>query len=309
MADDIRVDDTAGESDTLPPDLREIEIRFLQDSLVWGADLDGVERLTQFVHSLPGRKTADTAVLLKTLDDEHEAASVGNIEATPLDKHHPVKQSPGEQKLSSPWVAGIAALVIVALLAVVFSTLNGHSSGTTATSTVTAEATATTAEATAILSPTRTPSPTAPATSAAAPVLGPFTATLRIQSNGNNISATSQTTNCASQAEITFEVFVQYSYAPAAYVTYQWRHYNGASPGEPATGIFQGDPTSPHTDIIPTRLPESNLYAYSDGWTIQPPDYTGNTARWGSQFLITAINGKTLATPIASNILHFPTGC
>ena len=307
MADDIRTDNSAVESDALEPELWEIENRFLQDSLVWGADLDGVERLTELVHSLPGRKTTDTAVLLKVLGDEHDAGGVDDIEANPLDKHRSLKQSHGEQQLPSPWIGGIAALVIVALLAVVLSTLTpGHTSRTGSEPTATTQATATT-EATA--TPTRTPRPTATATIPPAPVLGPFTATLRIQPNGNNISASSQTTSCKSQAIITLEVDVHYSYSPAGYVNFQWQHYNGSSPGEPSNTTINPVPSSVAPDQIPTGSPQGDLHTYTEEWTIQPADYTGSTARWGSQFLITAINGKTLATPIASNILHFPTGC
>ncbi len=310
MADDTRVGDSAAALDALPPELCEIENRFLQDSLVWGADLDGVARLTQLVQSLPERKSTDTAVVLNAVDGEQDADGVDSIEATPLDKHHPVKQSPGEQKSSSSWIAGVAALVIVALLAVVFSTLGpGHNTGTTAAPTVTAEATATAEEATA--TPTRTPAPTATSTVARVPTLGPLTATFVIQPNGNNISATSQTTSCASSAVFSFEVDVQYSYAPAGYVTYHWQHYDGNSPGAPTTGPFTQSPsTPPRTDIIPTGSPPNgDRDGYNDSWTLEPADYSGSTPRWGDQFVITAINGKTLATPIASNILHFPTGC
>ncbi len=307
MADDTRVGDSTVESDTLPPELREIESRFLQDSLVWGADLDGIARLTQLVQSLPGRKSTDTALVVMPVDGDPYADGVDSIEATPLDKHHPVKQSLGGRKSSSSWIAGVAALVIVALLAVVFSTLGpSHNTGTTATPTVTAEATATTEEATA--TPTHTPAPTATLTVAHVPTL---TATFVIQSNGNNISATSQTTSCASSAQFSFEVDVQYSYAPAGYVTYHWQHYDGNSPGAPTTGPFSQSPsTPPRTDIIPTGSPPNgDRYGYNDSWTVEPADYSGSTPRWGDQFIITAINGKTLTTPIASHILHFPTGC
>ncbi len=141
MADDTRAGESAAALDTLPPELQEIENRFLQDSLVWGADLDGVARLTQLVQSLPGGKSTDMAVLLKTLDEEPDADGIESVEATPLAKHHPMMQSPGKQKSPSPWIAGVVTLVIVALLAIVFSTLSpGHISrtGTTATTTATA---------------------------------------------------------------------------------------------------------------------------------------------------------------------------
>lgn len=114
--------------------------------------------------------------------------------------------------------------------------------------------------------------------------------------------------------EIGFEIDVLVSHSNPGYITFHWQHYDGETPGEPPTGtvIFNQGPS----DVAPAYMPSaaspdpgSRLNAFQEDWKVYPAAYTGSSARWGTQLVLTAFNNQPLATPIASNIVHFATGC
>jgi hypothetical protein len=178
------------------------------------------------------------------------------------------------------------------------------------------QATATAAHSTA--SPVLATSTTGPAgvplpRAAASPTATPFPTVLTVEREGGHNIGVAQNEACASgMVTFVFSVIVDVPTTIASF-NFAWQHYDGATPlgdrNKPYDGqvIQAPDQVAAYTIPAPGTIPVR--VSMWDSWRLPPDDSTGSQARWGDQFLITAVNGRALTTPIASHVLYYATGC
>jgi hypothetical protein len=176
---------------------------------------------------------------------------------------------------------------------------------------------------TAVVSPTPnaiTPAPDPTATSLPAlPIPIAPTATpsspisvALLPESGSDIAVDQNVACTSGSAHFVFHVLV-YLPASTTSINFAWQHYDGATPlpdqNQPSDGQYSQAPDQRSPLTTSTTGPPPVDWNMWDTWMLPPNDFTGSQARWGDQFLITAVNGAPLATPIKSNVLYYATGC
>lgn len=290
----------------LDVEVRELYLRLVMDGAIWAREQPADDgRLVAYALALaePAAPAADDSA---TVNEEPHAAPPTHT------------LPPGSSALrTAGWKGNVGALIAaVAVVALFSATLLRLSplatrspSDTRGASTPQITTTATSAPTmTATVAPTATSTPTPQPTEAP---LVPFAPYLVKQPDGKTISEyliRNGTNAQCSPDYLNFQVLVKFTHSNPGTITFEWRFYDGANPlPDPSTAGFElsygpapGDYTPTSDEVL---LPSNGSDFQVSMNFAQPPQYS-STPRWGAQLVITAVNGNTLATPIASDIIE-----
>jgi len=283
----------------LDADLRELYLRLRLDGAIWRSQQpEDDSELAAYALALA--EEAPTYVDLPSLEfDEPRAAPAAR------------KLPERSRRVHAFIVLGdvgmfIAVAAIVALVSVTLLRLSplaqriGPGIGLTPVPTETATVTP---APTAIPTATPRPEPTAIPWVAFAPYIVSLNGH-RIEEylmrNGSQISC--------SPDSINFQVLIKYTHSKPGTFTFEWRFYDGGQPVDSPSVNYNPLPEvwTPLLGSTTNTDPAYNGEDFQVTWYLTAQQLTA-TPRWGAQFVITEVNGKTLATPITTPIVALPT--